>query len=98
MSLFETLDVIFSLLRVVCPTEEEMTKIEKSIQMLEVQWNDLELTHTPKFHILVEHTVVQVRLFGGIADLAEDLGRLIYCPLSGKLAEPCTIEINLLRM
>ena len=72
LNLFEMLDVRFSLLRVLCPTEEEMSRIQKSIERLEEQWKELKLSHTPKLHILLDHTVEQVRLFGGIADLAKD--------------------------
>ena len=70
--LLDTLDVTFSLLRVCDPTEDEIIKIEKTIEELESKWNNLELSHTPKLHILLKHTVEQVRRFGGIADLAED--------------------------
>lgn len=71
-NLFETLDVVFSLLRLCSPTEEEIKKAEHCISELEKKWNDLELSHTPKLHILLDHTIDQVRLFGGVADLAED--------------------------
>ena len=69
---FDTLDVVFSLLHICDPTEEEMIKMEKIIKELEEKWNGLELSHTPKYHILLNHTVEQERRFGGIADLEED--------------------------
>ena len=71
-NLFKTLDVVFLLLRLCSTTEEEMNKAEHCIGELEKKWNDLELSHTPKLHILVDHTIDQVRLFGGVAGLAED--------------------------
>ena len=71
-NLFETLDVIFSLLLLCSPTEEEIDKAEHCIRQLEQKWNELELSHMPKFHILLDHTIDQVCLFGGIADLVED--------------------------
>ena len=72
LSIFQTLDVVFALLRLVDPTEEEMSNMEKIIDQLRMQWKKLELHETPKFHILTTHTLMQVRLFGGISDLAED--------------------------
>ena len=59
--LFQTLDVIFSLLRILDPTKDEIGKIEKSIAMLEIQWKELDLTQPPKLHILLDHTFEQVR-------------------------------------
>ena len=71
-NVFNTLDVLFSLLRQPDPTNEEITKMEKGMRVLEQLWNDLELSYPPKYHVLLDHTIDQVRLFGGIADLVED--------------------------
>ena len=46
--------------------------METSIHVLEKQWNELDLSQPPKLHILLKHTIAQVHLFGGIADLVED--------------------------
>ena len=71
-AIFDATDVVFSNLRVLDPTPEEMETIEKGIRVLEQMWNDLELVITPKVHILFRHTMIQVYHFGGIADIVED--------------------------
>ena len=40
--------------------------------MLNYLWDDLDLLKGPKLHILFDHTIEQVELFKGIADLVED--------------------------
>ena len=59
--LFETTDLVFSNLRLLAPTEEEINETEKAIKVLEQVWKDLELYVTPKAHILFYHTIEQVR-------------------------------------
>ena len=71
LAIFQTLDMIFSLLQHMNPTEEEGSKIERSTNIFEKQWKELESTQTLKFHILVNHIIEQVYRFGGIADLLE---------------------------
>ena len=56
-SIFKTLDVVFLLLRIVDPTNDKMSKMERMIKELEVQWKQLQLEETPKYHILVRHTM-----------------------------------------
>lgn len=64
LHLFETMDIVFLMLCICCHTEDKVEKIEQSIKVSEKQWNDLQLTHTPKFHILVNHTAAQIQKFG----------------------------------
>ena len=71
-SLFETMDLVFSSLRILNPSEVEMKNTAESIIVLEQLWSQLDLTITPKAHILFVHTMEQVHRFGGIADLVED--------------------------
>ena len=70
--LFETIDLIFSLLRVLAPTDQEIEAAATAIKVLEVIWEQIDMNKTPKAHILFNHTIDQVRRFGGIADMAED--------------------------
>ena len=70
--LFETTDLVFSNLRLLAPTEEEINETEKAIKVLEQIWKDLELYVTPKAHILFYHTIEQMRFFEGISDMVED--------------------------
>ena len=71
-SLFQAMDVVFSKLRIIAPSETEINEIKVGIRVLETIWEELELSVTPKFHILVTHTVEQVIRFDGIADKVED--------------------------
>ena len=50
-SLFDYID------RILDPTLAEMEEINVSIKGLELLWNELDLSITPKMHILLEHTV-----------------------------------------
>ena len=70
--LLEITDVVFSHLRILSPTEEEIKETYEAIKMLENVWRDLDMYITPKAHILFSHTVQQIRFFDGIADLVED--------------------------
>ena len=71
-SLFDCIDLVFSKLRILDPTLAEVEEIKVSIKGLELLWNELDLSITPKMHILLEHTVEQVIRFGGISDKVED--------------------------
>ena len=70
--IFEVVDLVFFRLRTLSPSVEEIEKTKKAISVLKDLWNDLELLKGPKLHILFDHTIEQVELFGGIADLVED--------------------------
>ena len=72
ISLFEIMDLVFSKLRILDPTAEEIESTEKGVQMLEFTWRKLQLSITPKCHILFDHTFHQVKSHNGIADLVED--------------------------
>ena len=71
-NLFEVVDLVFYRLRILDPTPEEIENVKKAISVLEYLWNDIELKEGPKLHILFDHTIEQVELFKGIADLVED--------------------------
>ena len=71
-SLFDCMDVVFSKLRILDPTEGEIEEIDISIKGLAEIWKELDLSVTPKMHILICHTLDQVIMFGGIADKVED--------------------------
>ena len=70
--LFEYMDIVFSKLRILDPTELEIEEIDTAIKGLEKLWRQLDLNITPKMHILTYHTIEQVRRFGGIAHKVED--------------------------
>ena len=66
------MDVVFAGLRTMSPTEEEIVETKKATFVLETLWRNLELSITPKAHILFEHAVPQFEALGGIADKVED--------------------------
>ena len=70
--LFEITDVVFSHLRILDPTEEEMDSTEKAINEMKRIWKDMEIYFTPKAHILFEHMIDQIQFFEGIADVVGD--------------------------
>ena len=70
--LFETADIVFSQLRILDPTLEEIENIKKSVRVFEKLWKNIELKKGPKLHILFDHAVDQVDFFKGISDLVED--------------------------
>ena len=70
--IFEVMDSVFSLLRQIDPTEDEMDDLESMIKVLETLWDMAGLSHTVKAHMLFYHAMDQVRANGGIADLVED--------------------------
>ena len=70
--LFSVMDLLFSLLRIPAPTENDIKNAKKAVARLEQLWRELNMSETPKAHIIFKHTVVQYEYFGGIADKAED--------------------------
>lgn len=72
ISLFKIMDLVFLKLCILDPTTEEIENAEKGVQMLETIWRKLQLSITPKCHILFDHTIDQVKSHNDIADLLED--------------------------
>ena len=70
--LFRVMDLLFSLLRIPAPTVNDIKNAKKTVAQLEQLWKQLNISETPKAHIIFKHTVVQYEYFGGIADKAED--------------------------
>ena len=70
--LFNTMDVVFSLLRTPAPTDLEKQQAEDSIKVFETLWLELEISITVKAHILFDHAMDQMNRQGGIADRVED--------------------------
>ena len=70
--LFECLDVVFAYLRILDPLEEELTISKKAIDNLRQLWTSLDLSVTPKAHILFTHVCEQQRRLNGLADKGED--------------------------
>ena len=58
-SLFECMDLVFSKLRILDPSDDEINYIEEVINALEDLWLQLNLKITPKMHILTCITLDQ---------------------------------------
>lgn len=70
---FEVMDLSFSLLRTINPTDEEIKHAKNAIAVLKNFWlHKLNLNVTPKAHILFEHAVEQFIEHNGLSDKAED--------------------------
>ena len=68
----ETMDVVFTNLRILAPSDKDIEETKKSIEVLKMLWTNLDINITPKAHILFVHTLDQYKRFGGIADMVED--------------------------
>ena len=71
-TLFEVMDIAFAKLRILDPTPDEIESTEVVINLLEKIWRKLQLSITPKCHIMFDHIMDQVREHNDIADLIED--------------------------
>ena len=72
INLFHVMDAIFSNLQIPSPSKDEIEEVKLSNYVMENMWRELELSITPKAHILFEHAVDQFEKYGGIADKVED--------------------------
>ena len=71
-NLFHVMDIVFSSLRILDPTAIEIEETKKANFVLENIWRNLNLSITPKAHILFVHAIDQFETLGGIAELVED--------------------------
>ena len=72
-NLFQALDVTFSRLRIIYPTDAECNRLESAIRVLQRIWTtEMGFSVTPKAHILFKHTVAQYRTLQGLVDKGED--------------------------
>ncbi len=53
--------------------EEEIERAKKYLAAAMQSWRDLELSVTPKLHLLEDHTIDFMRKYGGLADFDEEL-------------------------
>ena len=76
-TLFELINLIFSSLRILSPSRNEIKRTEESIRKLEEIWRDMELSESPKIHLLFNHVMFQIKEFSGIADMTEDFAEKV---------------------
>lgn len=70
--LLDTIDLVFLKARQIYLSPEEIEQAKMLVRKAEELWNDLDLNVTPKFHILIAHTIDQMVMYDGIADKVED--------------------------
>ena len=70
--LFQALDVTFSRLRTIYPTDDECDGLDLALRVLKRIWTTMAFSVTPKAHILFEHSSGQFRSFQGLVDKGED--------------------------
>ena len=73
--MFQLLDGIVSFLNMKRGkvTEEVVAKLEERLEAARLKWNELGLSMTPKWHMLLNHAVEILKLFnGGLIELGED--------------------------
>jgi hypothetical protein len=70
--MFRLMDAAFSSLRTINPTLEECDEAQRRVDKVLVKWRAMDISITPKVHIIEDHTVPQMRYHGGIGDKGED--------------------------
>jgi hypothetical protein len=74
-TMFQLLDGLFSLLLTKrgMVTHAVLDELEKRLELARVKWAEMELSMTPRWHMLLNHSVQLLeRTGGGLAELAED--------------------------
>jgi hypothetical protein len=68
------LNTFFSILRMPfgTPKEEQFTMLEEALVQIKKLWNELGLSHTPKYHVLLRHALEQMRRIDGLGEMLED--------------------------
>mgnify|MGYP000582880178 CR=1 FL=1 len=68
------MDMIFSIMhtRRGGVTELLLTTLQEQLDLVRHKWDEMGLSNTPKFHVLLNHAVPQLRSTGGFADMGED--------------------------
>ena len=68
----QALDALFGHARMIDPTEEEKQFTKVAVIVLEAQWNKLQLSKTPKWHLGIVHIVEQQEEGDGLGDRIEE--------------------------
>jgi hypothetical protein len=70
----QQLNIVFSILRMKhgTPKEEDYTKLEAAIKQAAKLWEELDMSCTPKFHLILVHALSLMRKHNGFGDMLED--------------------------
>jgi hypothetical protein len=70
--LFRSQDTVYSHLRLINPTEQEMIETWECILVMEKLWWKMELSETPKAHLIFTHAADDQVKYGGLGDKIKD--------------------------
>jgi hypothetical protein len=70
--LFQAQDAVYSHLRIIDPTRIEMQQTRENIDVMKKLWNKMELSITPKAHLIFFHAANDQLIYGGLGDKIED--------------------------
>ena len=70
--LFRAQDAVYAHLRLIDSTPAEMNETRRRIKIMKRCWNKMNLSITPKAHLVFEHAADDQMTFGGIGDKVED--------------------------
>ena len=70
--LFKAQDAVYANLRLINPTTEEKKETRERISIMKVLWLEMELSITPKAHLIFDHAADDQELFNGLGDKIED--------------------------
>jgi hypothetical protein len=70
--LFQAQDAVYSHLRIINPTNQEMRQTRENIDLMKVLWREMELSETLKAHLIFFHAANDQLKYGGLGDKIED--------------------------
>ena len=70
--LFQAQDAVYAHLRLINPSTEEMVETRERIQLMKILWLRMNLSETPKAHLIFSHAADDQERYGGLGDKIED--------------------------
>ena len=70
--LFKAQDAVYAHLRLIKPTSVEIIETRRRIRVMKRLWHEMNLSETPKAHLIFEHAADDQAMFDGIGDKIED--------------------------
>ena len=71
-TLFQAQDAVYAHLRLIDPTVDEMQETRERIAIMKILWLKMNLSETPKAHLIFSHAADDQERFGGLGDKIED--------------------------
>ena len=70
--LLQIQDAVYSKLRLIAPTQQEVNQTKERIEMMRKLWTEMGFSLTPKAHLIFFHALFDMITFGGLGDKIED--------------------------